>query len=179
MIETAINKPVTASATNYHWLDLARMGGVVVVYTLLAFGSHLFLFFNSTGTMVWPPSGLALAVILMGGRKYLPAVFAAVLVSAFLIGRDIGIALPNAIFMTLSVLIASWQLSRTRFDLQFVHARDYLLLVMAGALGSPTAGSITCSHRPIRRHTTRKCGAPSECCTTTSAGSAWAEARNR
>ena len=145
MIETAINKPVTASATNYHWPDLARMGGVVVVYTLLAFGSHLFLFFNSTGTMVWPPSGLALAVILMGGRKYLPAIFAAVLVSAFLIGRDIGIALPNAIFMTLSVLIASWQLSRTRFGLQFVHARDYLLLVMAGALGSlvNAAGGVT------------------------------------
>ena len=50
--------------------------GLAVIYLLAAKVGLLFGTINSSVTIFWPPGGIALAALLLGGVRYLPAVFA-------------------------------------------------------------------------------------------------------
>jgi signal transduction histidine kinase/CheY-like chemotaxis protein len=93
-------------------------------------------------TVVWPPTGLALAaVLLLGGRRVAPGVWlgalAANLAAHATLPAAVGIASGN----TLEALLGAWLLRRAQFHASLGRIRDVLALVGLAALVSPAASA--------------------------------------
>lgn len=97
------------------------------------FGTHI--------TLVWLPTGIAVAALLRWGYICWPGIFLGALATNFSIDStpllDGSIALGN----TLGPLLAVWLLRRLEFHAAFDRAYDILLLVMAAALGMLVSAS--------------------------------------
>ena len=62
-------------------------------------------------TLVWPPSGIAIAVVLLYGRSYWPAIAAGAFAVNFSVGAPVQVALGIALGNTLEAVLASWLLA--------------------------------------------------------------------
>ena len=99
-------------------------------------------FSNESVTAIWPPTGIALAALVLGGRGLWPGV----LLGAFLanVTTDVpvytaaGIAVGN----TLEAVVGAWLLERFGFRPTLLRLRDLFALVVFGAVIS-TAVSAT------------------------------------
>lgn len=124
-------------ALKYRWPDLARMAGLALTYTLLA--KVVLGLFSTDGvvTLVWPPSGLALAALLIGGKKYWPGIFIGALAGNLMAGSPAGVSIFIALGNTLEGLTGAWILtSFNQFDTRLTRLRDYLWLGIAGAISA-------------------------------------------
>ena len=91
-------------ALKYRWSELARMAGLALAYALLA--KVMLDLFSANGviTLVWPPSGLALAALLIGGKKYWPGIFIGALAGNLMAGSPAGVSVFIALGNTLEGL---------------------------------------------------------------------------
>jgi len=55
---------------NYRWSDFPRLAVLALLYTVLAKGVLEFFSANGVVSIIWPLSGLALAALLLGGKRY-------------------------------------------------------------------------------------------------------------
>ena len=103
---------------------------------------------HSNVTPVWPPTGIAIASLLIFGRHIWPGVFAGALAANLLtnipVGSSIGIAIGN----TLEALSASWLLQRsTRWEKSFDSVGNVMRFVVYAAVLAPvvsaTIGSLS------------------------------------
>jgi signal transduction histidine kinase len=126
---------------NYIFQFLQLLLKQFVVAILFCLLSQLVLkFFSDKGavSMVYPPSGLALAVLLIGGKRYALSVFFGALLSNSLLGLPLFAAALIGTGSALSALCGTWLLTRNEnrnFDLNTV--RDYLRLIFLG-------GAVSC-----------------------------------
>jgi long-chain acyl-CoA synthetase len=121
-------------------LRLALLTGAYVAAGKL--GLHLAFATNSV-TAIWPPTGIALAAILLGGRRMWPAIAVGALLTNIGTGVPavtvLGITLGN----TLEALAGAWLLQQVPgFDNTLRRVRDVLALV-ALAAGASTMVSAT------------------------------------
>ena len=124
-------------AHKYRWSELARMAGLALAYALLA--KVMLDLFSANGviTLVWPPSGLALAALLIGGKKYWPGIFIGALAGNLMAGSPAGVSVFIALGNTLEGLTGAWLLtSFNHFDTKLTHLRDYLWLGISGAISA-------------------------------------------
>ncbi len=140
----------------YSWIDIFRMTALGLIY---AFVAKIILANFSTDTVspVWPPSGVALAGLLLGGIKLWPGISLSVFIANSMAGKSVAESLAFAVGNTLEPVIAVWLLSRTfqrenpRYSPDLEHPNDYLQLALAtiiavsaatfiGALGLFLAG---------------------------------------
>jgi len=89
-------------------------------------------------TLVWPPSGIALAAILILGYRAWPAVA----LGAFLVNFQTGLPLPAILLIalgnTLEPIIGTYLLKNcARFQPHFAQVSDVLAFVLYGAIVSP------------------------------------------
>lgn len=96
-------------------------------------------FVHSNATAVWPPTGIALAAVLLWGNRMWPGIFAgaffANLTTAGTVATSAGIALGN----TLEAVAGAWLLRRFAGGLRvFQRARDVFRFVVLAALLSTT-----------------------------------------
>ena len=93
-------------------------------------------------TLIWPPSGIALAAILLRGNAMWPGVA----LGAFWVGMSTGVPVPTAVCIaggnTAEALFAAWLLRRVGMDLRLLRTWDVLALLFLGAL-VPTLVSAT------------------------------------
>jgi PAS domain S-box-containing protein len=86
---------------------------------------------------VWPPSGVALAAMLLMGTRFWPGIT----LGAFILNFTGTIApLPAMVIAggnTLEALVAAWLLTSVGFRLSLERLRDVLALVVLGAIASP------------------------------------------
>lgn len=103
---------------------------------------------HSNVTPVWPPTGIAIASLLIFGRRIWPGIFvgalAANLLTSIPVGSSIGIAVGN----TLEALTASWLLQRsTRWEKSFDSVGNVMRFVVYAAVLAPlvsaTIGSLS------------------------------------
>lgn len=95
---------------------------------------------------VWPPSGIALAVLLLFGMRMWPGIALSVLAGTVLEGDTPNIAAGMAIANTLEALAAAWLLKKLLFNNSLNRIRDVISLVLASIAGtvlSATVGTIT------------------------------------
>jgi diguanylate cyclase (GGDEF)-like protein/PAS domain S-box-containing protein len=129
---------------SYRWHDLPRLAGLALLLALLSEVALEYFSTNGVYSIVWPPSGVALAALLMGGTRYWPGIFIGALAGAMMAGTAFGLSVFIALGDTLEALAALWLLSRFRdFDADLLHPKDYLLLVLAGAASGLISGLIT------------------------------------
>src|SRR3989441_561086 len=121
-----------------HARSLATVAGVAAVYFLAArFGLSL-AFVNASASPVWPPTGIALAALLVLGYRAWPGVwlgaFLANLATSGALGTSLGIATGN----TLECVIGAWLVHRFASGPRlFDRPRDvFTFAVFAGLVGT-------------------------------------------
>jgi len=120
---------------------LMRVAGVAAAYYL---GGRLGLaipYIGSHITLIWLPTGIAVAALLRWGYAMWPGVF----LGAFLVNLAIGstppLAAGIAVGNTLGPLLAAWLLHRNGFHPAFDRRRDILLFGIAASLGMVLSAS--------------------------------------
>lgn len=114
---------------------IVRSAGLVMVYLVAAM---LGLSFGTTGgvvTVFWPSAGIALAALLLGGVRYLPAVFVAEYLAAVLVDAPVFFALGASVGNTLETYIGYSLIRRFgNVDLSLVRVRDLFSILLLGGL---------------------------------------------
>jgi len=89
---------------------------------------------NSIVAAIWPPSGLALAaLVLLGGRVW-PGIFIGALATAFGHGHVLIISLTLSLAGTLAALVGAWLLQRLDFDRAIERGRDVVSLIATAVI---------------------------------------------
>jgi hypothetical protein len=122
----------------------ALVVALATTYFVTAKASLLLAIPPGYATAVWPPSGIALAALLLYGTRLWPGVWLGAALANFTIDHSVGLTCVIATGNTLEVVCAAWLAQRLMDD-----ARG----VSSGRLGVPL-----CSRRGDRRRDSRKHG---------------------
>jgi len=97
-------------------------------------------------TLVWLPTGIAVAALLRWGRPVLPGIFAGAVVVNLCVGSAWPLAMGIAVGNTLAPLLAATWLKRRGFHARFDRQRDVGLFIAAAALGMlvSASGGVAC-----------------------------------
>ena len=137
--------PATASRPlNQRIALIATIAALATVYVGAA---RLGLTFDAVAgfaTLVWPPTGIALAALLILGYRVWPGVFAGALIANMLTGAPLIVALGIAVGNTLEAVVATSLLRRVPgFRLALDRIRDVLgLIAIAGVLATMLSATI-------------------------------------
>ncbi|MBI5891408.1 MAG: EAL domain-containing protein [Nitrosomonadales bacterium] len=127
----------------YRWSDVPKLLALVALYALLILLVLSYLTTDGNISPVWLPSGLGLAALMAGGKKYWPGIFVGALAAYLAVGRSFPVSFFIAVSNVIEPLLALWLLALTkRFDPLLRDPRDYLWLIFIGALVAILAASI-------------------------------------
>ncbi len=101
---------------------------------------------NEFAALIWPPSGIAIVVLLLFGRNLWPGVMLGAFFANFSIGASIPEALGIAIGNTLEATLALYFLNRLGVDRVFPRLRDtmgFILVAVTAPIVSATLGVST------------------------------------
>jgi len=115
---------------------VARTALLAGVYILAARAAFALAFVHTSIAPIWPPSGIALAAVLLFGPRAVPGV----LLGAFLFNASTPVPLWVSAAMgignTAEAVAGAWLLRRARFHREIDRVRDVLALACLGALAS-------------------------------------------
>src|SRR5512142_1011077 len=121
--------------------------GLGVIYHLAVRIGLSMAYVQSNTSPVWPPTGIALAALLLFGYQYWPGVSLGVLLGSLLTGADPILALGMTVGNTLEALAGAYLLKRfVRFQNSLSTLRDVVGLggvAIASTAISATIGSLT------------------------------------
>ena len=120
-------------------LSLRYLAGCAAAILLYLGGARIGLAFGANGSGVspfWPPSGLALGLLLRGGLRLTPVLLVADLLSTTLAGQPVGEVLSGGVADTLEAVVGALLLRRFAFRIEFNRPRDVLLLAGISAFAS-------------------------------------------
>jgi signal transduction histidine kinase len=122
--------------------DLAWAGGVAVAYFLAAKLGLTLATVGVTVTLVWPPSGVAVAAMLLRGRRVWPGVAVGAFLANATTDASIIVALFTAVGNPLEAVVAASLLKRVRgFGPSLERTRDVVALTLLGAVVASTVGA--------------------------------------
>ena len=129
-------RPVDRPAAWGLALAIARTALLAAVYVTAAKAAFALAFVHTSIAPIWPPSGIALAAVLLFGRGAVPGV----LLGAFLFNASTPVPLWVSAAMgignTTEAVVAAWLLRRAGFRREIDRVRDVLALACLGALVS-------------------------------------------
>ncbi|MBI5890674.1 MAG: diguanylate cyclase [Nitrosomonadales bacterium] len=115
---------------------------LVVAYLVAAKVGLVFGTVSSSATIFWPASGIALAALLLGGIRYLPAVFIAASLIALTVEAPLLFVFGFAVGNTLETFVGFYLLNRfNQLDLSLNRPRDLFQIVLLGGLIPPLASA--------------------------------------
>ena len=92
---------------------------------------------NKFATLFWPPAGISLAVLVLGGRRLWPGIFLGAFFANFATGAPYFAALGIAVGNTLEALLgATLCVGNRRFHTSLHRTRDVGVLIFGAAIGS-------------------------------------------
>lgn len=120
-----------------------KLLSIALLYTSLAKLVLTFFADAYNVTLVWLPSGLGLATLLLAGRHYWPGIF----IGATLVGLSMGDSFPTACGIAIgntleSWLAATWLSRNSGFSPQLQQARDFIRLMIAGIAAAGASATI-------------------------------------
>ena len=119
-------------------VDLGLSLWLALVYFLLARVGMLFSVHSAHTSVVWLPSGLALAAILLAGPRLMTGVALGAFAAHYSAGGMLVPALVIALGNSLSAFAGAWLLERRfAFSRTLEQPRDLLRLIGIGAFGAP------------------------------------------
>jgi len=122
--------------------DALGIGLLFVAYVVTArFGLRM----DAVGgfaTLVWPPTGISLAALLLFGRRLWPGILLGALCANLVTGAPLPVALGIAAGNTLEALAGSWLLCEVAgFNPRLERVNDVVSLVLFGAIASPVVSA--------------------------------------
>ena len=124
------------------WRDATWMFAVALAYFLAAKLGLTFATVGDTVTLVWPPSGVAVAVMLLRGRRVWPGVAVGAFVANATTAAPIQVAFFTAVGNPLEAAVAATLLARVRdFDFRLERVRDVVALTLLGVIVAPIVGA--------------------------------------
>lgn len=112
------------------------------IYFVAARFGLLFATVQDTVTLVWPPSGIAIAAVVLFGPRLLPGIF----LGAFLVNMTstagVVFALGTGVGNTLAAAFGLYLLRTFDFKATLAHVRDVIVLVVLGAGLSPLVSAL-------------------------------------
>ena len=123
---------------------VAAVAIVAAIYVLAARWGLEFWLTQGNVTLVWPPAGIALAALLIGGYRFLPAVAVGAFVATAWTGAPLALAVAAGVGNLLEALLGAWLLRRvTRLERGLGRVRDVLgLIVLAAGLSTTISATI-------------------------------------
>ncbi|HYR05137.1 MAG TPA: MASE1 domain-containing protein [Gallionella sp.] len=122
---------------------MLKQFGVAVLYALFAYIASFYFKSDTVASVFHPTSGLALAVLLIGGVRYAWAISLGELLFSVISSSPLWVAVATTLGNTLGPLLGAWLLTREgRFDLHLRSLRDYLRLILLGSVGNAIADPI-------------------------------------
>ena len=136
-----VEPPHISSGTHrYPWLLMQL--GVAAVYLLLARVVHGY-FTSTIASVIWPSSGFALAMLLLGGKRYAWGVFLGALLTHVIADGSLWTPVPIALGNTLEALGGAWLLTRDgQFDVKLRSLHDYARLILLGGCVAGIIGAL-------------------------------------
>ena len=123
---STVNPPALKS-NHAAWSHWARVGLVAAAYFLSSkFGAALATAGSGNITLIWLPTGIAVAALFRWNRHYWPAIGLAAVLFNLSNGLSLPIALGISVGNTLCAVVAAALLRWLRFDWHFSHWRDVL-----------------------------------------------------
>lgn len=120
-----------------------KLIGLVIIYLAAAKVSMVFATVAGNATLVWVPGGIALAAVLLGGLRYLPAIFLAAYLVGIMLNDPIIVCLGAAIGNTLETYIGYTLLKRCgKVDLSISRTNDLFLIILLGGMIPALASAI-------------------------------------
>jgi len=119
-------------------------GTFAATYAAIAFASlQLFATLNASASPVWPPTGLAIAALLLWGRRLWPGVYVGAFAANFLTTSTPASSLAIAAGNTLEALTCAYLVARFAKRLNaFDTPRDLGIFVVAGLSGSLVSATV-------------------------------------
>jgi len=123
---------------------IIRQFAVAMAYFLIAVIVLEFAVVNGNATLIWPSSGLALAILIRWGKVYTGGVFLGAFIAAVYAGNEPVIWVLTSLGNTLEALIAVYLLRYLPFSKNVYHTHDYFSLIFAGAVGAIFSALLGC-----------------------------------
>jgi diguanylate cyclase (GGDEF)-like protein/PAS domain S-box-containing protein len=115
---------------------------LIVAYLVAAKVGLVFGTVSSSATIFWPPGGIALAALLLGGIRYLPSVFLAAGITALMVDASLFFSLGFTVGNTLETYAGFYLLRRfNQLDLSLSRPRDLFQVILLGGLIPPIASA--------------------------------------
>jgi signal transduction histidine kinase/integral membrane sensor domain MASE1/CheY-like chemotaxis protein len=125
------------------WTRVAAVAAVALVYFAAARFGLGFAVVAEQVTVVWPPSGIALAALLVLGFQAWPGVWIGALAANLLAHEGFGTALAIASGNTMEALAGAWLLRRVRFHERLDRIWDVMgLLGLAAGLSTTVSATV-------------------------------------
>lgn len=122
---------------------LAEIAGLALIYHLAARLGLQMAYVQQNTSPVWPPSGIALAALLLFGIQDWPGITLGVVLGSLLTGAPVGLSLGIGVANTLEALIGASLLNKwIGFDRGINRIRDIVGLVIAAACGTSVSATI-------------------------------------
>ena len=121
-----------------------RIAVTAAVYAAAALVGDGLAYSQSPIKAFWPPAGIGLAALLLGGPRLWPGVAAGAFIGTFLTGGPLRSALVVAAAATAEAAAAAWILRRPRLDVRvdLGRVRDVLALVIVAGIAPVAAATI-------------------------------------
>jgi signal transduction histidine kinase/integral membrane sensor domain MASE1/CheY-like chemotaxis protein len=133
------SRPSETSGRLFHYLSLA---GVAAIYFLAAKLGLSLAFINVSVSPVWPPTGVAIAAVLLLGYRIWPGILLGAFLANFFTPVPIAIAGGIAIGNTMEALAAGLLLRAVDFHNSLDRARDVLNFVLAAVFCTMVSATI-------------------------------------
>jgi len=122
---------------------LLKIIGLAVIYHLAARLGLMMAYVQSNTSPVWPPTGIALAALLIFGYRVWPGITLGVLVGSLITGAGPTVALGMALGNTLEALVGAYLLKRVfGFRNSMERIRDVVGLGLVATLSTTISASI-------------------------------------
>ncbi len=123
--------PAGAHGTLRMWAGIL---GTALIYFAAAKLGFVFAFVAKQVTVVWPPTGIALAVLLVLGPRSWPGITLGAFLANATTDEPLWTAGGIAVGNTLEAVVGAWLLHRLDFRTTLDRLRDVLVLIVGGAL---------------------------------------------
>ncbi|MGA8839481.1 MAG: SpoIIE family protein phosphatase [Candidatus Aquilonibacter sp.] len=120
---------------------------VAGAYILFAYIGFSMAFGVKQITAIWPPTGIAVAALVLGGKRMWPGVFLGAFIANFTKDESAITALAIAAGNTLGPVLGAYLLRRFNFDRSFARVRDVAVFV---AFGSILAMTVTATNGTLQ-----------------------------
>jgi PAS domain S-box-containing protein len=120
--------------------------GVAAVYFLAAKLGLVFAFIHTHVSPIWPPSGIAIAALLLFGYRVAPAILIGAVVANANAPVPVGAAIAIATGNMLEAIAARWLLDRLNFQISFDRARavsKFVAVALVCTTVSATIGTVS------------------------------------